>query len=508
MLSVVIERAFPSTVPGLLTRLVARAPDRSWLFYEGDSWTAADVADQVERAATGLAERGVNHGDRVAVMLGNRPETIFAWFAANRLGAVFVPINHALKRPEIAGALRLTRPKVVIASEHRPLVASAIDELDAALRPLLVSPGELALAGRGAPPVEVRPEDVAVLLSTSGTTGAPKAVAQSHSTYALTAEAFPFWLGLDESDRLLAALPFFHINAQAYSTMGALGAGAGLAILPKFSAQTFWPDARRLGATQFNGVGAMINILLRTEPRPSDREHSIRVCYAALALPEREHVGFEARFGTSLTVGYGMSETTFGTVWPRGVPPRYGTMGTLRQHPRLGEINRARVVRDDGSDAETNAPGELWLQNPAAMSGYWEDAAATAVALSGGWLRTGDLVRRDADGFFTFVARKKDVIRRRGENVAAAEIENVLAMHPSVQEAAAIGVPSDLGEDEIVAFVVARAGTVIDPEALRAWTREHLADFKVPKEIHALGALPRTETARVAKHLLKERITR
>src|SRR5580658_7021118 len=159
MLSVVIERAFPSTVPGLLTRLVARAPDRSWLFYEGDSWTAADVADQVERAATGLAERGVNHGDRVAVMLGNRPETIFAWFAANRLGAVFVPINHALKRPEIAGALRLTRPKVVIASEHRPLVASAIDELDAALRPLLVSPGELALAGRGAPPVEVRPED-------------------------------------------------------------------------------------------------------------------------------------------------------------------------------------------------------------------------------------------------------------------------------------------------------------------------------------------------------------
>ena len=258
--------------------------------------------------------------------------------------------------------------------------------------------------------------------------------------YALTAEAVPSWLGVDETDRMLLALPLFHINAQAYSVMGALGAGAGLAIAPRFSASRFWDDARALGATQFNAVGAMIHILLKSEPRASDRGHLVRRCYTALALAEPLHRGFEERFGLSMSVGFGMSETTFGTVWPRELPPRYGTMGRLRQHPRLGEINRARVVRNDGTEASDGETGELWLQNPATMLGYWNDPTQTAVVLEGGWLHTGDLVKRDADSFFTFLSRKKDVIRRRGENVAASEIEGVLLGHPTVREAAAVGV--------------------------------------------------------------------
>jgi crotonobetaine/carnitine-CoA ligase len=198
-----------------------------------------------------------------------------------------------------------------------------------------------------------------------------------------------------------------------------------------------------------------------------------------------------------------MSETTFGTVWPRAAPPRYGTMGPLRQHPRLGTINRARVVREDGSDAMNGEAGELWLANPATMRGYWDDAAQTAAALSGPWLRTGDLVCRDGDGFFTFMARKKDMLRRRGENVAAAEIENVLLAHPAVGEAAALGVPSDLGEDDIVAYVAPRRGATLDVDALLDWVRARLADFKVPSRIYVRDALPRTATERVAKHLLE-----
>lgn len=178
-------------------------------------------------------------------------------------------------------------------------------------------------------------------------------------------------------------------------------------------------------------------------------------------------------------------------------------MGVLRQHPRLGECNRARVVRDDGSEAAPGETGELWLQNPATMSGYWNDEATTALALEGGWLHTGDLVKRDADSFFTFVSRKKDVIRRRGENVAASEIEGVLMDHPAVREAAAVGVPSELGEEDIVAYVAAAEGQAIDVEALRAWAVERLADFKVPSRIEVRDALPRTATARIAKHLLK-----
>jgi crotonobetaine/carnitine-CoA ligase len=177
-------------------------------------------------------------------------------------------------------------------------------------------------------------------------------------------------------------------------------------------------------------------------------------------------------------------------------------MGRLRQHPRLGVANRARVVRDDGGDAADGEAGELWLANPATMRGYWEDPAQTAAALAGGWLHTGDVVRRDAEGFFTFVSRKKDMLRRRGENVAAAEIENVLLAHPSVGEAAAVGVPSALGEDDIVAYVAPRAGAAIDAEALREWAKARLADFKVPSRILVRDALPHTATERVAKHRL------
>lgn len=495
--------AFPETIPELLAWRASLAPAAPWLFFEGDSWTLADVAAEVECFAVGLAERGVGRADRVALLLGNRPEALFTWFGANRLGAIASPMNHALKAPELAALLRLTRPRVLVVDEHRGLAEAACLALDEGARPALVGAEALAASGRGAPAVEVGPDDVAVLIATSGTTGSPKAVMQTHQTYTLTAEAFPAWLGLTGDDRLLAALPLFHINAQAYSTMGALGAGAGLALLGKFSASRFWEDARRLGATQVNVVGAMVHILLAGPARAAEREHRLRICYAALALPEAQHRAFEERFGLAMTVGYGMSETTFGTVWPRDMAPRYGTMGRVRQHPRLGEINRARVVRDDGKDAPDGEAGELWLANPATMRGYWEDPAETATALVRGWLHTGDLVRRDGDDVFTFVSRKKDMIRRRGENVAAAEIESVLLAHPTVGEAAAVGVPSALGEDEIVAYVAPRAGTAIDVDALRDWARARLADFKVPARFLVRDALPRTATERVAKHLLE-----
>lgn len=494
---------FPETIPDLIEWRASRSPDRPWLSFENDSWTLADVLEEVDRIAVGLAERGVKRGDRVALLFGNRPETLFTWFATNRLGAAAVMLNTAYKSPELAGILRVTTPRVlVLGDEHRALASAAVGDLHSS-SPLLATPEALASAGRGAPRADVGPDDVAVLLATSGTTGAPKAVAQTHRTYTLTAEAFPFWVGLGEEDRLLTSLPLFHVNAQAYSTMGSLGAGARLALLRRFSASTFWEDVRRTGATQFNAVGAMLHILLAGEPKPSDRDHAVRTVYAALALPEAQHRAFEERFGVSLMVGYGLSESTFGTVWPRGERPRYGSMGVLRQHPRLGDINRARVVGDDGSDAPVGGVGELWLANPAIMRGYFESEAETEAVLRGGWLRTGDLVTRDADGFYTFVARKKEVLRRRGENVAAAEIENVLCSHPAVLEAAAIGVPSALGEDEIVAYVAPRPGATIDVAALRAFAVERLADFKVPSEIHVRASLPRTATERIAKHLLR-----
>jgi carnitine-CoA ligase len=444
----------PETIPELLARRVAEAPDRPWLFFEDQAWTHAEVSGTVERYAAGLAARGVVRGDTVALVAANRPETVFTWFAANHLGAKMLILNPALKEPELQAMFAAANARVVLRS---------LDGL---------------AAEADAPPVVARPDDVALLLATSGTTGAPKLIPQTHRLLTLTAEAMPAWLGLSADDRLMTALPLFHINAQAYSTLGSLGAGASLVLLPKFSASRFFDDAKRTGATVFNAVGAMIHILLATEPRASDRDHRLRLCYSALALPEAQHRAFEQRFGVRMIVGYGMSETTFGTIWPLDEPPRYGTMGTLRQHPRLGVVNEARLGDD----------GELFLKNPATR---------------GEWLATGDIVRRDADGWFTFVSRKKEIIRRRGENVAAGEVEAVLLQHPSVLEAAVVAAPSKLAEDEIVAYVAPRPNATIDVPTLTAFCKERLADFKVPSAIHVRDSLPKTATERIAKHLLK-----
>lgn len=493
---------FPETIPELLEWRARESGDAPWLRFEEETWTLRDLLHEVDRTSVGLASRGVAQGDRVAILATNTPATLFAWLAANRLGAIAVPLSPASKAPELAALLALTTPRVlVVTEEHDALSADAVAR--SGVDATLASPAALTREGSGAPRAHIAPDDVAVLIATSGTTGAPKAVMQTHRTYALTAEAFPSWVGLGEADRLLAVLPLFHINAQAYSVMGALGAGAGLSLARRFSASRFWEACARHGATSVNAVGAMLHILLRAEPRPADRDHGVRIVYAALALPEAQHRAFEERFGVELTVGYGLSETTFGTVWPRGVAPRYGSIGVLRQHPRLGDVSRCRVVRDDGRDAEIGETGEMWLSSPAMMRGYWADERATAAAFTDGFLRTGDVVRRDPDGFFTFVARKKEILRRRGENVAAAEIEAALLSHPDVGEAAVVGVPSELGEDDIAAYVAPRDGARLDVPALLEHCRARLSDFKVPTRVHVRDALPRTATERIAKHLLR-----
>jgi crotonobetaine/carnitine-CoA ligase len=341
-------------------------------------------------------------------------------------------------------------------------------------------------------------DDVAVMLPTSGTTGRPKLVMQTHRAYVMTAEAFPHWIGLTCDDRLMTVLPLFHLNALGYSFLGALGAGASLALIPRFSASRFLDDARRHGATQFNAIGTVLEILMRQDERDDDADNPLRLCYAAPAPPdETRHVAFEERFGLRITAGYGQSESPFGTIWPRERRP-YGSIGVPRQHPVLGKVNEARIV-DDGEDVAEGDTGELLLRNPSVTPGYFERPEETAAALEGGWLHTGDLVRRE-DGIIYFVARAKQIVRRRGENISQAEVEGVIDAHPAVVECAVVGVPSDLGEEEIKAFVVA-SGDVGAAE-IREWVRERLSDFKAPRYVEFVDSLPKTPTERIAKHEL------
>jgi crotonobetaine/carnitine-CoA ligase len=397
---------------------------------------------------------------------------VFLWLASAYVGAVYAGVDPRQTDSELQGLIGQVEPKLVVDDEN-------LDELFAA-------PGDLDGPG------PATHDDPAVLIPTSGTTGRSKLVTQTHRAYAMAGEGFPAWIGLTEDDRMMTSLPLFHINAPAYSVLGSVVARAGLVLLPRFSASGFIDSARRHGATQFNAIGAMLEILMRQPERPDDADNPLRLAYAGPTPPEERHLEFERRFGVELTSGYALSETPYGMIWPRGTRP-YGTLGVPRQHPRLGQVNEARVSAD----------GELELRNPAVMKGYWGMPEETQAVLSAdGWLKTGDLVTANPDGTYTFAGRRKEVIRRRGENVAPAEIEDALVAHPDVVEAAVIGVPSELSEEDIKAFVVMRDGASADLDELRDWASRRLTAFKVPSQYEVLDELPLTATGRVAKHRL------
>lgn len=436
----------------------------------------------------------------VLATMRNSPGYLFAWLALMRLGAVLLPVNPAGSAAELAGFAEQVRPHLVITDrdlvdEVRPSVVRL------GRRPRIELVEELAEGPTGeAPPLAARSDDVAVMLPTSGTTGRSKLVMQTHRAYAMAGEGFPFWLGLTADDRFMTSLPLFHINAPAYSVLGSIAAGAGLVLLRRFSGSRFIDWARRYGATEFNAIGAMLEILMRQPEREDDADNPLRLCYTGPSPAKERQLEIEARFGLEIVCGYALSESPYGLVWRRGTRP-YGTLGSPRQHPTLGEVNRVRVL-DDGRPVRAGEVGELELSNPAIMRGYYDMPEETDRVLSDGWLRTGDLVRANADGTFTFVGRTKEIIRRRGENLAPVEVEAALEAHPSVVEAAVVGVPSELSEEEVKAFLVVADGAEVSLDEVRAFVAHRLAPFKVPRYFEVVEELPHTATGRIAKHSL------
>ena len=430
-----------------------------------------------------LRRLGVSKGDLVMVAPRTTPAYVLLWLAISSMGAIAVTVNPANTPTEMAGFVAQTSPKLIVTD----------DNVDDIVRGGPDGPGD-PVAGL------VTPDDVAVLIPTSGTTGRSKLVMQTHRAYAMAGEGFPWWLDLTADDVLMTALPLFHLNAPAYSMMGSLACGAGLVLLDRFSASGFIDAARRHGATEFNAIGAMVEILMRQPERPDDADTALRICYTGPSPSKERQLEIERRFGLRVVCGYAMSESPYALVWHRGMRP-YGTLGVPRQHPTLGHVNDARVIDEAGNDVEPGGSGELLLRNPTVTPGYWEMPEETARVVVDGWLHTGDLVTVNADGTYTFVSRIKEVLRRRGENLSPVEVQDVLELHPDVAEAAVVGVPSELSEEEIKAFVVPVADAV-DLPALRDFAAERLAAFKVPRYWQVVSELPRTPTQRIAKHRL------
>ncbi|SMD22921.1 AMP-binding protein [Kibdelosporangium aridum] len=502
-------------VRDFLEEAAARNPDQPFLIWQDEEQTYADFVAEVDTAAAVWRELGVRKGDRVAFMADNSPGFLHAWLGLAKIGGILVAINTGFKLDEASYLV-----------EHSEAVAALVDPRHTGFfttiqrsAPTLRALSTLGAADSGftdftqamaqvdrAPraTVDLAGDDVISLIYTSGTTGRPKGVMQTHRNYVLTGQAYPYWMGMNKGDRIYACLPLFHINSQAYSTMGAIGAEGAIVLAPRFSASGFWPEVRRHRVNVFNFIGAMAVIMSKSEPSPSDADNEVRVAYGVPALPQDVREQVEQRFKLDCVSGFGMSETTFGLLEPRDVPRKPGTMGVPRHHPDPSvPETEARVVDKNGNDLGPGQVGELVVKNAAMMLGYFKDPERTAEALRDGWLYTGDSAWRDEDGWFYFVDRVKDIIRRRGENVSSLEVEQTLDAHPAVRQSAVIGVPSELLDEDICAIVVPQPGQTPTAAELIEWCTRRLARFKVPRYIEFVTAIPMTPTSKIEKHRLR-----
>ncbi len=450
--------------------------------------TFAQSAAGIARAATWLRERGVTPGDRVVISGGNAIGTIEAWLAAVHAGAIPAAVNPALTEPELQYVMDDLQPRAALLGDAQIAAMHAQARVAA---PAAFPGGD--------------PADAAAIVYTSGTTSRPKGALVRHLAYVGAGQSMRSWLGLGNAETLWCVLPFFHINAQAYSLMTALANGYPLVVSPKFRASTFWRDAAELRVTEVNVIGAMLAILARQPPEMFE-PGALRTIYAAPALEPPENRALEARFGVRVVTGFGMSECTFGCIETPTSRDKAASIGQPRAHPDGAIPNALRIVAPSGELAPRGTVGELQFRNAAVTPGYWNAPEISERTLQDGWLRTGDAGYIDPDGDVVLVGRYKEMIRRRGENIAPREVEDALALHPAVAQAAVVGIPSSLSEEDVVACVVRAPGEAVDEAELRAWCAERLAPYKIPVRILFLDAFPLTPTMRVAKERLKAEI--
>ena len=512
----VISR-YPShdyTLAGALTGRAAHAGARPFLLFENKVITWNAFADCVRRAAQMLVARGIKHGDRVGIVAGNSDAHVLLLFACARIGAIMVPVNpeygaaeagyvleHAGVAAVIASNVTLEVVKVACANiAPRPwfaLTDTALEDVPDIFALIDAAP-EIELPAAGGA------DDTFVIIYTSGTTGFPKGVMHSQRNFVLAGERHVMRVHLQPDDRVLCVLPMFHVNALFNVLASTLAAGACMIVAPRFSASNFWRLAAGSGATQVNVMAAVSTILARRPRSEYVAEHQLRVVNGS-GFSEETLAVFKNDFHVPTIIeGLGMTEIPGAFSNPFEGPHKLAAMGRPGLHPDPAQPwTQTRILDDDGRDAAEGAAGELAVKIPTLMQGYYKDPEQTAASFRDGWFMTGDLVRRDEDGYFHFVARKKDNIRRRGENIAGAELDRVIGEHPDVSEVAAIAVPADVGEEEVLVAIVRRAGGGVDAGGIRAWCAERLAAHKLPRYVAFVDQLPHTPTHKVAKHLLK-----
>jgi crotonobetaine/carnitine-CoA ligase len=512
-----IDTAGERTLRDLVQERARRYPDKPFLVCEDAAgavaqYSYAEFLGRVEAAARGFASLGIDKGDAVVVHLPNCPEFVISWFGLAWLGAVLVPGNTALTAVELSYVLDRSDAVAVITAPPLLDVARSARDRAPQVKHLLLArterpqPGttllsDLLRGGRPAPCPSVASQDIAEIIFTSGTTSRPKGVLLTQANALRSGIRASASFGLQETDRTLTVLPAFHVNAQSFTILAALTAGATCILIEQYRASKFWSQVKAHRASAVTLTATLVRTLLAQPPSAADPEHGLRGNFFALNVTDQEREAFEGRFRLELLNGYGLSEAmTLVTVAPLHGDRRWPSIGL----PAFDRV--IRIVDEAGREVPPGTVGEITVGGTPGrtlMQGYHRDPEATAAALKDGWLHTGDNGWADEQGYLYFFDRKKDVIKRAGENISASEVESVLLDHPLVAEAAVIGIPDAVRDEAVKAYVVPVPGATVGVAELLAHCRERLAVFKVPTSVELRASLPKTSVGKVEKKLLR-----
>jgi crotonobetaine/carnitine-CoA ligase len=494
-----------------LERHAKSKPDQIFAAFEGgERWTFAQTLERVASLAGNLQELGVRQHDHVLLVLPTCPLALLVMFAANYLGAVYVPVNPALKGSSLEHVLHNAGARIAVV--HDSVLARVLAAVPATLTTVVHSSDEAVSSESDvtmhgvstltkpstpppAPPKPIQPFDTQSIIYTSGTTGRSKGVLSSYM-HAFSCVGPDAWNCLAPDDRQMLHMPIFHIGGAFIATVS-LCMGSSIGVVSQFRTESFWEQVRELEITSAFLLGAMATFLLKQPPSPGDRDHKLRMVF--IVPLGRSSKPFRERFGVDVFTLFNMTEICTPLI-SRANPAKDNVCG----RPRAGV--EVRLVDGHDCPVQDGEVGQLILRTEAPWAlnhGYNANPQATADAWRNGWFHTGDAFFRDADGDYHFVDRLKDAIRRRGENISSYEIEVELLSHPAVREAAAIPVPSEHSEDEVMVVLAPAAGATIEPEEIIRHLQPRVAHHMIPRYVRIVGELPKTPTAKVEKHVLR-----
>jgi len=481
------------TVIDWLMQRARQTPDAVYCTYRGQALQCAELARQVLQVAARLAGRGVRPGDRVALMLATDPLHLATLLALARLGAVRVPVNIHLRGAPLVHLLAQLKPRWLVADpEHRAVLEEAGPLPQMLWREALLASDDDDAAADTALPAPPTADDILALTLSSGTTGAPKGVRKSDRHLRAGAEAVLRLTDAGPGDVFLFWEALHH-GAGVAVALAALKGGFRLAMVERFSASGFWDDARAAGATHVHHLGGVVAMLMKQAARADDRDHPVRIAWGG-GCPPALWAAFAQRFGVEVREGYGLSELLTFVTMNRDGP--VGSIGKPLSHYDL------LLCDEQGEPVPPGVTGEITLRARVpglGFLGYADSPEADRACRRGDWFLTGDLAVQDAEGWLRYAGRGKDMLRRRGINISAWEVEQVFAGHPDLEEVALVGVPGELGDDELKLFVRPREGHAVEPLALVRWAESRLPYFQLPRYVSVVAEFPKTPTQRIQK---------